>query len=162
MTTRDAVERSYILFEEALTPSCPGRRLAREMDAAWRHLGRDVTIPLLVGELKRHVQTMTGLVVDVSDPDLLDSARALREVGHGKTCTSLVAVMALLDEWAARSTGTSQRREPSERFLMKLKDPAHRRQRGQPVDDWLASWFPLLHSDARDSLDYLVGPTYDR
>jgi hypothetical protein len=65
--------------------------------------------------------------------------------------------MGLIDEWSASVSGTSLRREPTERFLQKIRDPARRRKSGQSVDAWLAAWFPLLHTDARQSLDYLVG-----
>ena len=157
MTPRDSVDESYLAFGEALASSCAGRRLSKEMDAAWRNLGDDVTLPLLVQELKRHVQTRTGLVLDISDPALRESARALGEAPAGKACTSVVALMGLIDEWAARATGTSQRREPSERFVRKIDDPARHRPRGMTVDEWLASWFPLLYADARESLDYLTG-----
>jgi len=145
------------MLADELASSCAGRRLLSELDAAWRSLGRDVTLPMLVQELKRHVQSRTGMVVDASDTRLHDSALALREAPTGETCTSLVAVMGLIDEWSARATGTSLRREPSERFIGKISDPVRRRKRGQSVDQWLEAWFPPLYTDAKDSLDYLVG-----
>ena len=157
VTPRDALDHSYAMLADELASSCAGRLLLSELDAAWRNLGRDVTLPMLVQELKRHVQSRTGMVVDASDTRLHDSALALREAPTGEVCTSLVAVMGLIDEWSARATGTSLRREPSERFLQKINDPARRRKKGQSVDAWLAAWFPPLHADARESLDYLVG-----
>ena len=154
---RDIVDRSYAMFARTLESSCPGRRLTEQLGDSWRRLGQDVTIPLLVQELKRHVQSRAAMAVNATGPEMLQSGEALRAIHTGSLCTPMVAVMGLIDEWAARATGTSDRREASERFLNKIEDPARRRARGQSVDEWLELWFPLLYADARETLVYLTG-----
>ena len=138
-------------LEKSLRRSCAGKALLKAIDADPD--GLQIELRLLTRELERAVEERTGLLVTSSEPELLESTRALKRLPRRAGCNAEAALMGLIDEWAARATDTNAKRERSERFVEKLR--AEKMPRGERHDTWLELRFPSLFAYAENILAYL-------
>ena len=136
----------------ALRESCAGRSLLETLDDS-KGTGLNTKVSLLAHELAKSVEGWTGKVPDESDGDLRDAVVTLERLPRGSGCEPAVAIMALIDEWSARSAEGIATNGAAERFIDAFRDA--RKEHGDDLTRWLPDRFPLLYKDADRILRYL-------